>query len=163
MYLYHQIFIKSELSKEPLEELSICLNILKCILFLKLKYSWFTMLCSSLMYSEMIQSYICCLYVLSHLSCVWLCNAMDCSPSSSSVHWDSPGKNAGVGFHALLQGIFLTQGLNLCLLWLLHYRLILYHRATGDATRENKYIYIYTFFTILFSFMIYHRILNIVL
>ena len=26
--------------------------------------------------------------------------------------WDSPGKNAGVGCHALLQGIFLTQGMN---------------------------------------------------
>ena len=30
--------------------------------------------------------------------------------------WDSPGKNTGVGCHALLQGIFPTQGLNLCLL-----------------------------------------------
>ena len=27
--------------------------------------------------------------------------------------WDSPGKNTGVGFHSLLQGIFPTQGLNL--------------------------------------------------
>ena len=27
--------------------------------------------------------------------------------------WDSPGKNTGVGCHFLLQGIFLTQGLNL--------------------------------------------------
>ena len=26
--------------------------------------------------------------------------------------WASPGKNTGVGFHALLQGIFLTQGSN---------------------------------------------------
>ena len=26
--------------------------------------------------------------------------------------WDSPGKNIGVGCHALLQGIFLTQGSN---------------------------------------------------
>ena len=26
--------------------------------------------------------------------------------------WDSPGKNTGVGRHALLQGIFLTQGSN---------------------------------------------------
>ena len=26
--------------------------------------------------------------------------------------WDSPGKNTGVGCHALLQGIFPTQGLN---------------------------------------------------
>ena len=30
----------------------------------------------------------------------------------SSVHGDSPGKNTGVGCHALLQGIFPTQGLN---------------------------------------------------
>ena len=28
------------------------------------------------------------------------------------VHGDSPGKNTGVGCHALLQGIFPTQGLN---------------------------------------------------
>ena len=27
--------------------------------------------------------------------------------------WDSPGKNTGVDCHALLQGIFLTQGWNL--------------------------------------------------
>ena len=27
--------------------------------------------------------------------------------------WDSPGKNIGLGSHSLLQGIFLTQGLNL--------------------------------------------------
>ena len=41
--------------------------------------------------------------------------------------WDSAGKITGVGCHALLQGIFLTQGLNLCLLHLLHCRQILYH------------------------------------
>ena len=35
-------------------------------------------------------------------------------PGSSG--WDSPGKNTGVGCHALLQGIFPTQGSNLCLL-----------------------------------------------
>ena len=28
--------------------------------------------------------------------------------------WESPGKNNGVGCHFLLQGIFLTQGLNPC-------------------------------------------------
>ena len=37
--------------------------------------------------------------------------------------WDSPGKNTGVGCHALLQGIFPTQGSNLRPL---HYRRILY-------------------------------------
>ena len=49
-----------------------------------------------------------------------LCDPVDCSPSGSSVHGDSPGKNSGVGCPALLQGIFLTQGLNLHLLCLLH-------------------------------------------
>ena len=30
--------------------------------------------------------------------------------------WNFPGKNTRVGFHFLLQGIFPTQGSNLCLL-----------------------------------------------
>ena len=34
---------------------------------------------------------------------------MDCNPPGSSVPGDSPGKNTGVGCHALLQGIFRTQ------------------------------------------------------
>ena len=57
-------------------------------------------------------------------SCPTLCNPMDCSPPSSSVHGDSPGKNTGVGYRALLQGIFPTQGSNP---GLLHCRWILYH------------------------------------
>ena len=40
--------------------------------------------------------------------------------------WDSLGKNTGVGCHALLQGIFQTQGLNPSLLCLLYCRRILY-------------------------------------
>ena len=36
--------------------------------------------------------------------------------------WDSPDKNTGVGCHALLQGIFPTQGRNSCLLGLLHWQ-----------------------------------------
>ena len=36
--------------------------------------------------------------------------------------WDSPGKNTGVGCHFLLQGTYLTQGLNLHLLRLLHWQ-----------------------------------------
>ena len=53
-------------------------------------------------------------------SCPILCNPMDYSPPGSSVHGGSPGKNTGVGCHALLQGIFPTQGLNPCLLCFLH-------------------------------------------
>ena len=33
-------------------------------------------------------------------------------PARLLCPWDSPGKNTGVGFHALLQGIFPTQGLS---------------------------------------------------
>ena len=54
--------------------------------------------------------------VLATQSCPTLCNPVNCSPPCSSVHGDSPGKNTGVGCHALLQGIFLTRGLNLGLL-----------------------------------------------
>ena len=51
-------------------------------------------------------------------SCPTLCDPTDYSPTGSSVcplAWDSPSKNTGVGCHALLQGIFPTQGLNLSL------------------------------------------------
>ena len=46
---------------------------------------------------------------------------MDCSPPGSCP-WDSPGKDTGMGCCALLQGIFLTQGWNLCLLCLRHWQ-----------------------------------------
>ena len=65
----------------------------------------------------------CCVLCLVAQSCLSLCDPMDYSPAGSSVHGDSPGKNIGVGFHALLQGIFPAQGLNP---GLLHCRWILY-------------------------------------
>ena len=37
---------------------------------------------------------------------------MDCSLPDFSVHGITPGKNSGVGYHFLLQGVFLTQGSN---------------------------------------------------
>ena len=45
-------------------------------------------------------------------SCPTLCDPMDCNLPVSSVHEDSAGKNTGVDFHTLLQGIVLTQGSN---------------------------------------------------
>ena len=39
-----------------------------------------------------------------------------CDPIRLLCAWDFPGKNSGVGCHFLLQGIFLTQGSNPCLL-----------------------------------------------
>ena len=38
-------------------------------------------------------------------SCLNLWDPGDCSPPAFSSHGDSPGKNIGVGCHALLQGI----------------------------------------------------------
>ena len=63
-----------------------------------------------------------------------VCSVLSCSVVSDSVRpygwwptrllcpWDSPGRNTGVGCHFLLQGVFLTQGLNQHLLHLLHWQ-----------------------------------------
>ena len=54
-----------------------------------------------------------CVHAKSLRSCSTLCDPMDCSLPGSSVHGDSPGKNTGLGCHALLQGSFPTQKSNL--------------------------------------------------
>ena len=70
--------------------------------------------------------------------CLTLCDPMDCSSPGSSIHGDSPGKSTGVGCHAFLQGIFLTQGLN-PFSWVA-WRQILYHlRHQGRDTKKYCY------------------------
>ena len=59
--------------------------------------------------------------ILSRFSRVQLCDPMDGSPWLFCP-WNSPGKNTGVGYHALLQGIFLTLALNPNLLHLQHWQ-----------------------------------------
>ena len=56
--------------------------------------------------------------------CPTLWDARDCRPPGSSIYGDSPVKNTGVDCHALLHGIFPTQGSNP---GLPHYRQILYN------------------------------------
>ena len=51
-------------------------------------------------------------------------------PARCLCPWDSLSKNTGVGYYAVLQESFLTQGSNP---HLLHYRSILYHWASGEA------------------------------
>ena len=56
---------------------------------------------------------------------------------------DSPGKNAGVGCHARLQGIFLTQGSNP---GLLHCRWILYrlsHQGSPNVMLAVDFLCVY--------------------
>ena len=74
-------------------------------------------------------------------SCPAICNPIVCS-------WNSLGKNTGVGSHSLLQGIFLTQGLNL---GLLHCRQIFLlselpgkphsHQLVAVSLQANKYLH----------------------
>ena len=57
--------------------------------------------CLWLAFSFLVQSKdIMCLVAQS---CPILCDPVDCRPLGSSVHGDSPGKNTGVGCHALIQ------------------------------------------------------------
>ena len=70
-------------------------------------------------------------------SCPTLCNPMDCSLPGSSVHGDSPGKNTGVGCHALLQRIFPTQGSNPCHP---HCWWILYHLSHQESPRILEWV-----------------------
>ena len=70
-------------------------------------------------------------------SCPALCNPVDCSPPGSSVHRDSPGQNAGVGCHALLQGIFPTPESNP---GLLHCRRILYCLSHQGSPRILEWV-----------------------
>ena len=65
--------------------------------------------------------------MLSHFSNVHLFATLGNVAHQALLPWDSPGKSAGVGCHALLQEVFPTQGSNLCLLWPLHRRQILYY------------------------------------
>ena len=69
--------------------------------------------------------------------CPTLCDPMDCSPPGSSVYGDSPGKGIGVGCHALLQGIFPTQGSNPCLP---RCRWILYHHSHKGSSRILQWV-----------------------
>ena len=69
--------------------------------------------------------------------CPTLCDPMDCSPPGSSVHGDSPGKNTGVSCHALLWGIFPTQGSNP---GLVHCRRILYHLSHQGSPRILEWV-----------------------
>ena len=79
-----------------------------------------------------------CASAKSLQSCPTLCDSMDCNPPCSSVHGASPGKNTGVGCHALLQGTFLTQRENQRLLHLLHWQVGFFTTsATWEACRKR--------------------------
>ena len=60
-----------------------------------------------------------CAQSLSYVRLLW---HHELYPARLVCSWTSPGKNTGVGCHFLFQGTFPTEGLNLCLLCLLHWQ-----------------------------------------
>ena len=69
--------------------------------------------------------------------CPALCDSKHGSPPGSSVYGDSLGKNTGVGSHALLQGIFPTQGSNL---GFLHWGWMLYQLSHQGNPRTLEWV-----------------------
>ena len=74
---------------------------------------------------------------LTYTTRLTLCDPMDCSPPGSSVHGDFPGKDTWVGCHALLQGIFPSQGQNP---GLPHCRRILYQLSYEGSLRILEWV-----------------------
>ena len=73
-------------------------------------------------------NYCCCCLVTSVVS--YSVRAYGLEPARLLCLWDSPGKNTGLGSHALLHGIFMTQGSNP---GLPHCRQFLYCWTTKEA------------------------------
>ena len=89
---------------------------------------------SSLWFSKVndyVWSMVClCVCMLVTQLCMNLLWPHGLGPIRLLCPWDFPDNNTGVGCRFLLQGIFLTQGLNPCLL---HCRQIIYHWATRES------------------------------
>ena len=87
------------------------------------------------------------MHAKSPQSCPTLRDPVDCSPPGSSVLRNSPGKNTGVGCHALLPGIFPTQGLSPGL----PYSRWILHQLSYWGSPKNNYIPVKKIFIHLFS------------
>ena len=102
----------------------------------------FVVLVSAVQQSELVVCVCVCVCVRSlHQLCLTLCDPMDYSPPSSSVHGIIPGKNTGVDCHFQLQGVVSTQGLQLCSLGLLNWQADYFHCDTWKACYTYTYIH----------------------
>ena len=90
-----------------------------------------------LLYGELYNYFIICVYVLVAHSCLTVCDPLDCNPPGSSVHGISQASilDTGGGCHFLLQGIFPIQGWNS---GLLHCRQILYHLSHQESLPQGN-------------------------
>ena len=89
------------------------------------------------------QSWLSTALTQEHVCYAWLLNVSNSLwpqgpyPARLLIHGDSLGKNTGLGWHVLLQGIFPTQGLNP---GLLHCRRILYHLSHKGSPRILEWV-----------------------
>ena len=90
-----------------------------------------------LVFSKYALAWPCAVIFLVAQLCPTLSDPMDCSPLGSFVHGDSPGKNTGVGCHALFQGIYPTQGSSP---GFLHCRWILYWLSHQGSFRILEWV-----------------------
>ena len=80
----------------------------------------------------------------SSFSCVRLSVALWTVACRAPLSWGSPGKDTGVGCCALLQGIYPTQGSNLCFLGLLALAGGFFTtRATWEAQGHSRHALFY--------------------
>ena len=90
--------------------------------------------------------------MLSHFSCIRLCATLWTVICQVPLNMGFSRQETGVGSYFLLQGIFLTQRSNLCLLQLLHWQVVPYHqRHQGSPLWDIcvcMYIYIYIYIAI---------------
>ena len=96
---------------------------------------------------------VCCVLCLAAQLCPTLYDPMGYSPPGSSVHGASPGKNTGVGCHALLQGIFPTQVCHIAGRFLTDW-------ATREVQVDQIYICLYPLFFRFHSHLGHHRALS---
>ena len=85
----------------------------------------------------MVSTFRMCTGMLSRFSCVRLFRPYRLQFARLLCPWDSSGKNTGMGCHALLQGIFPTQGLNPSLP---HCRQILYQLSHWGSPRTLEWV-----------------------
>ena len=86
-----------------------------------------------------VHAYVCvCVCVLNHFSCVQLFVTPWTVAHQAPLSMGFSRQEYWSGCHALLQGIFLIQGSNPCLLRLLHYRQVPYHLVTREAHNDGS-------------------------
>ena len=71
-------------------------------------------------------------------SCPTLCEPLDLA-HQTPCPWDFPGYNSEMGCHFLLQGIFLTQGLNSCLHHFLNWQIYSLPPSHLESPKYYKY------------------------